>query len=150
MRLRNKVKYKVGIKKAKSLLILGPLAQLEAYARTGINFLQLAVGQKWDGTVNEIAMGDGTIMESTVVDEGTLYFINKEDLFKVQKRAWGFIKDGKPGTFQQKQGSNGTGADAIYANLGQDINLYIKQRRSHGVIKRAATADVATEANAWA
>lgn len=149
MRLRNKVKYRNGITKAKSLMVLGPLAQTEAYARTGINFLQLGVGQKWDGTVNEIAMGDMTIMESTVMDEGTLYFLNKEDIHKIEKRAWGFIKDGKAGTFQQKQGSNGTGADSIYANLGQDINLYVKQRRSHGVIKRAATGDVATESGSW-
>lgn len=150
MRLRNKVKYRVGITKAKALMVLGPLAQMEAYARTGLNFLQLNVGQKWDGTVNEIAMGDQTIMESTVVDEGTMYFINKEDLFKIEKRSWGFIKDGKPGTFSQKQGSNGTGADAIYANLGTDCNLYVKQRRSHGAIFRAATSSVATEAQAWA
>lgn len=150
MRLRNKVKYRVGILKAKSLMVLGSLAQMEAYARTGINFLQLSVGQKWDGTVNEIAMGDQTLMESTVVDEGTLYFINKDDLYKIEKKPWGFIKDGKPGTFAQKQGSNGTGADSIYANLGTDINLYVKQRRSHGAIFRAATSTVATEANSWA
>lgn len=149
MRLKNKVKYRLGIQAAKSLMVLGPPAQLEAYARTGINFLQLSVGQKWDGTVNSVAMGDSTLMESTVVDEDRLYFLDKSDLYKIERRPWGFIKDDDLGTFRQKQGSNGTGANAIYANLGTDLNFYVKNRRGHGVIKRAAVTDVATEANAW-
>jgi hypothetical protein len=150
MRLRNKVKYRKGIEKAKrALLIFGSLAQTEAYARTGINFLQLGVGQTWDGTVNSIKMGDGEIMESTTAEEGNLWFINKDDLKKIEKRPWGFIKDGDGRTFRQKQGSNGTGANSIYANLGVDMNFYVCERNSHAVIKRAATSDVATEATSW-
>lgn len=149
MRLKNKIKYRVGIQMAKALLIFAPPAQMEAYARTGINYLQLSVGQKWDGTVNGIAMGDAELLESTTLDEGDLWFINKEDLKKIEKRPWGFIKDDDLGTFRQKQGTNGTGANSMYANLGADVNFYVCERRTHGLITRAASTDVATEASAW-
>lgn len=151
MRLKNKVKYRRGVKAGQvALLILGSLTQLEAYARTGINFLRLQVGDKWDGTITQIGMGDSKLMETTTLDDDCLYFINKPDLKKIEKRPWGFIQDGtNQGKLKQKQGFNGTGADAVYGNLGTDINFYVKARNSHGAIIRGATTDLATSANSW-
>jgi len=151
MRLKNKIKYRKGIKPGSvALLILGSLTQLEAYARTGINFMQLQMGQQWDGTVNNIGMGDSKIMPTTTIDDDCLAFVNKPDLKKIQKRKWGFIQDGTGFKWKQKQGTNGTGADAVYANLGADLNFYVKQRSAHGMIVRAALTDLSTEATAWA
>lgn len=151
MRLKNKVKYRRGVKAGQmTMLILGSVAQLEAYARTGINFLQLNVGQKWDGTINQVGMGDSKMMETTTLDEDCLYFLSKPDLKKIEKRKWGFLKDGTGHILKQKQGTNGTGADAVYGNLGTDLNFYVKQRSAHGAIVRAAITDLATEANSWA
>jgi hypothetical protein len=151
MRLKNKIKYRRGVKAGQvAMLILGSVAQLEAYARTGINFLQLNVGQKWDGTINQVGMGDSKLMETTTLDEDCLYFLNKPDLKKIEKRKWGFIQDGTGQKLKQKQGTNGTGADAVYGNLGTDLNFYVKQRSAHGAIVRAAITDLATEATAWA
>jgi len=149
MRIRGKKKYRSGTKNGKLNLILLAPSQFESYSRSGINFLQLNVGQKWDGTVNEIAMGDGMIMENVVVDEGFIYFLNKGDLYKIERRKWGFVKDATGTTFTKKSGTNGTGADGVYANLGQDCNLYIKDPRSHAVAQRVGTTDVATSANSW-
>lgn len=151
MRLKNKIKYRAGVMAGKiAMLILGSVAQLEAYARTGINFLQLNVGQKWDGTINQVGMGDSKLMETTTLDEDCLAFIKKPDLKKIEKRKWGFLKDGTGHILKQKQGTNGTGADAVYGNLGTDLNFYVRQRSAHGMIVRAALTDLATEANSWA
>lgn len=151
MRLKNKIKYRRGVKAGQvALLILGSVAQLEAYGRTGINFLQLQVGQKWDGTISQVGMGDSKMMETTTIDEDCLAFINKPDLKKIQKRPWGFLQDGTGMKWKQKQGTNGVGADAVFANLGADLNFYVKMRSAHGMIVRAALTDVATEATSWA
>jgi len=151
MRLKNKIKYRRGVKAGQvALLILGSVAQLEAYGRTGINFLQLQVGQKWDGTITNVGMGDSKLMEITTLDEDCLAFINKPDLKKIEKRKWGFLQDGTGHKLKQKQGTNGTGADSIYGNMGTDLNFYVKQRSAHGMIVRAAITDLATEANSWA
>src|SRR5262245_11369948 len=151
MRLKNKIKYRKGVKKgAVGVMILGSVAQLEAYGRTGINFLQLQVGQKWDGTVTNVGMGDSQLMETTTLDEDCLAFINKPDLKKIEKRKWGFIQDGSGWKWKQKQGTNGVGADAVFANLGTDINFYVRQRSAHGMIVRASLTDLSTEATAWA
>lgn len=151
MRLKNKIKYRRGVKAGQvALLILGSVAQLEAYARTGINFLQLQVGQKWDGTITQVGMGDSKLMETTTLDEDCLFFLNKPDLKKIDKRKWGFLQDGTGHKLKQKQGTNGTGADAVYANMAADLNFYVKMRAAHGGLVRAAITDLATEANSWA
>lgn len=151
MRLKNKIKYRRGIKAGQvAVLILGALAQLESYARTGINFLQLQVGQAWDGTVNQVRMGDSKIMETTTLDEDCLYFLSKPDMRKIEKRKWGFLQDGTGQKWKQKQGTNGVGADAVYANMAADLNFYVRMRSAHGAIVRAAITDLSTEATAWA
>lgn len=149
MRLKNKIRYRGGVKAGAGLLCLTSLTQDEAYKRTGINFLQLGVGQKWDGTINESGMGDCKLMQTTTLDDDCLYFLNKGDLKKIEKRPWGFIVDGDGRRLRQKQGNNGTGAAAVYANMECDLNFYIRQRRSHGAIIRGSSTDLATSASSW-
>lgn len=147
LRLRNKIRYRGGVKAGKGLMIIGPIAQIEAYARTGFNFLHLGVGQAWDGVVNKVQMGGLTPMELTTCDEDTLWFVNGDDLGKIERRPLGFVQNATGQTFYQQSGVNGTGSDGVYANIGCDMNLYVKKPNSHGVIIRAATSGVATAAS---
>lgn len=149
LRLKNKVRYRGGVKAGKGLMICGSIAQIEAYNRTGFNFLQLGMGQTYEGVVQNSTMAGQRPMELTTCDEDTLSFINGDDLFRIENRPYGFIKTGDGLTFRQKQGSNGTGANAIYANVGVDWNLYVKKPNSHGRIIRASVTGVATEAGSW-
>lgn len=147
LRLRNRIRYRSGVKSGKGMMIVGSITQIEAYNRTGFNFLQLGVGQNWDGVVNKSTMGGVTPMELTTCDEDTLWFINGDDIGKIEKMPWGFIPTKQGQIWHQKSGSNGTGADAQYATMGMNINLYTKRPNSGGVIVRASVSGLSTSSN---
>ena len=147
LRLRNRIRYRSGVKSGKGMMIVGSITQLEAYQRTGFNFLQLNVGQPWDGVVNKATMGGVTPMELTTCDEDTLWFINGDDIGKIEKMPWGFISTKSGQTWFQKSGSNGTGSDGQYAVMGTNINLYTKKPNSGGVIVRASVTGLSTSSN---
>lgn len=148
LRLRNRIRYRSGVKAGKGMMLVGSITQIEAYARTGFNFLQLGVGQTWDGVVNKVQMGGLTPMELTTCDEDTLWFINGDDIGKIEKMPWGFIPTKSGQIWHQKSGSNGVGSDGQYATMGTNLNLYTKKPNTGGVIIRASTTGLSTSANA--
>lgn len=150
LRLLNKIKYRRGVSAGKGLLIAGSVAMVEAYNRSGFNFIQLGMGQTYDGIVSNSTAGGNKLMEITTCDEGTLTILDPSTIFRIEKMPYGFIREGDGLTFRQKQGSNGTGAMAIYANVGVEWNLYTTVPGAGGRIIRGSVSGLSTEATAWA
>lgn len=148
-RLLNKIKYRRGVNAGGGRMIVGSVAMIEAYNRSGFNFIRLNMGDTYDGIVNKSTMAGDKAMEVTTCDEGTLTVFDPSTIFRIEKMPYGFFReDGM--TFRQKQGSFGAGALAIYANVGVEWNLYTTVPGAGGRIIRGSVSGLSTEATSWA
>lgn len=149
MRLQSKIKYRRGVKAGQGLSCLTSLSMDEANRRTGLGFFQISPGQTWDGVIQKGQVGDAKLVQTTTLDDDCMFFFERSDLKKIENQKWGFVRDATNQTFKQKQGNNGTGADGVYANLGANVNFYLKNPSRHGGIIRGSLTDLGTSQNAW-
>lgn len=149
MRLQSKIKYRRGVKAGMGLSCLTSLSLDEANRRTGLGFFQINPGQTWDGVIQKGNIGDTQLIQTTVLDDDCMEFYERSDLKKIENRKWGFIRNATGQTFYHKAGNNGTGADAVYANLGADLNFYLKNPSRHGGILRGSLTDLGNSQSAW-
>lgn len=149
LRLINKIKYRRGVQAGGGRMIVGSVAMVEAYNRSGFNFIRLNMGDTYDGVVQNSKAAGEKLMEVTTCDEGTLAVIDPSVIYRIEKMPYGFFNpDGL--TWRQKQGTNGTGAMAIFANVGIEWNLYTTVPSAGGRIIRGSVSGLSTEATAWA
>lgn len=149
-KIKRKIKYRSTEENGgMGLTILSSYAQSEAYERLGYNLVRIGAREEvFDPTPRKIGHGDSEWLDTPVVDEDRMYFLNMKDFGRIEKRALGFMEeDGMK--IRIKSGSNGTGANAWYFILAWDGNLYINSPKEHGLIKRLSLNDLATEPNSW-
>lgn len=148
-KIKRKVMFRSSADSPNQLTIVCGYSQAEAYERLGYPLKRYdGAATKFDGSFGEIGHGNSEWLPTPVMDEDRLYFCYMKDFGRIEKRPFGFLtEDGLK--IRQKQGLNGTGANAWYFNLGWDGNFYIQSPKEHGLVKRAGTNDLATEASAW-
>lgn len=149
LRMINKIRYRRGLSAGNNLTIISSPAMNEAYNRSGFNFLRFGTGDTYDGVIKNSKMAGFTVMENVCCDEGTITIFDPTVLGRIEKKPFGFFKeDGL--MYRQKQGTNGTGASAIYANAEVYWNLYVTVPGAGGRIVRGSVSGLSTEATAWA
>lgn len=149
-KIKRKIKYRsTEDNGGMGLTILSSYAQSEAYERLGYNLVRISAREEvFDPTPKKIAHGDSEWLDTPVVCEDRMYFLQMKDFGRIEKRALGFVdEDGLK--MRMKAGNNGTGANAWYFVLGWDGNIYINSPKEHGLIKRLGLNDLATEPNSW-
>lgn len=149
-KIKRKIKYRSTEENGgMGLTILSSYAQSEAYERLGYNLVRIGAREEvFDPTPKKIGHGDSEWLDTPVVDEDRMYFLQMKDFGRLEKRALGFIEDDGM-KIRIKSGSNGTGANSWYFVIGWDGNIYINSPKEHGLIKRLSLNDLATEPNSW-
>jgi hypothetical protein len=148
-KIKRKVRFRSSADTPNRMTIATGYSQAEAYERLGYGLRRFgAQDKKFDGSFDEIGHGDSEWLPTPVMDEDRLYFLYMKDFGRIEKRAFGFITEDSL-KIRQKQGKWGTGANGWYFNLGWDGNFYIQSPKEHGLVKRAGTNDLATEASSW-
>ncbi len=148
-KLKKKLKYRSGIEAGGGLTVVTSLQQIDGYERLGYNLRRFgAQDSVFDQSFEQVKHGDSRFIPALACDEDRMYFLDMPDISRYERKAFGFYdKDGLK--LRQKAGSNATGADAWYGNIGAKYTIGCKTPKNHGLIKRLSGTDLASMVGSW-
>ena len=149
-KLKKKLKYRSGVEAGGGLTVVTSLQQMDGYERLGYNLRRFGANDStFDQSFEKIKHGDSQFIPALSCDEDRMYFLDMPDIQRYERKAFGFYdKDGLK--LRQKAGSNATGADAWYGNIGAKYTVGCKTPKNHGLIKRLSGTDLASMVGSWA
>lgn len=125
------------------------VAQHDALLRLGQNLKRFAGSDtKFDGSFQSFGFGNLTINKAVDCDEDRIYFTNLSDLFILEEKPFGVYEtDGNQ--LRMKMGTAGVGSTSFVGAMGVAYQLGAYQPRKHTLVKRAATAGLPTQVQAY-